>query len=302
MIIKHQLKVIVLSLIIAGLSLPSLHAQTDTLAQHRKKVGLVLCGGGAKGAAHVGVLKVLEKAGIPIDYIAGTSMGAIIGGLYAAGYCANDLDSLISAQNWTALLSDQVDASSIASAHRQVGDKYLLSVPISLSNKKVELPTGAVRGRNVLNLFNELTIGYHDSISFDNLTIPFSAVACDLVTGKAVVMNSGSLATAMRASMSIPGVFEPVRIGDQVLVDGGVVNNFPADVLREMGAEIVIGVELSQGLQDAETVNSIMGMVNQLTVMLELETHHKNLALIDCLIAPDVNPYTAASFTPDALR
>ena len=174
----------------------------DGYAQ-RKKVGVVLSGGGAKGVAHIGVLKVLEEAGIPIDYIAGTSMGAIVGGLYAVGYDANALDSMVRVQNWPFLLSDKVYRFNLPFSVKESNEKYLLSLPFS-QKKGLSVPAGFVSGQNIYNLFSDLTVGYHDSISFKDLPIPFACVAANMVNGKEVVMDSGVLPLAMRASMAIP--------------------------------------------------------------------------------------------------
>ena len=173
-------------------SSPSLHP--------RKKVGLVLGGGGAKGAAEVGVLKVLEEAGIPIDYIAGTSIGAIVGGLYAIGYDAADIDSLYRNQDWLFLLSDQVKRESETFLSKEEREKYIVHIPLS-KERKVLLPTGYVKGQNIFNLFSKLTVGYHQVDDFSNLPIPYRCVAVDLVDGKEEVLSSGSLPLAMRASM-----------------------------------------------------------------------------------------------------
>lgn len=194
-------------------------------AQQRKKVALVLGGGGAKGAAEVGVLKVLEEADIPIDYIVGTSIGAIVGGLYSIGYKAYELDSLFRRQDWLFLLRDQVKRKDKAFPSKEEKDIYALHIPFSIK-KKTPLPTGYVMGQNATNLFSNLTIGYHQVDSFTKLPIPFTCVAVDIVTGKEVELSSGSLPMAMRASMSIPGVFAPVEWDKMLLVDGGVLNNF----------------------------------------------------------------------------
>lgn len=222
-------------------------AHTPLQAQQpRKKVGLVLGGGGAKGAAEVGVLKVLEEADIPVDYIAGTSIGAIVGGLYAIGYDAADIDSLYRNQNWLFLLSDQVKRESETFLSKEEREKYIVHIPLS-KERKVSLPTGYVKGQNIFNLFSKLTVGYHQVDDFSNLPIPYRCVAVDLVEGKEMVFSSGSLPLAMRASMSIPGVFAPVEWKGKMLVDGGALNNLPVDVAKEMGADVIICVDLSTG-------------------------------------------------------
>jgi len=266
----------------------------------RKKVGLVLSGGGAKGVAHIGVLKVLEEAGIPIDCIAGTSMGAIVGGLYSIGYNARALDSMVRVQNWPFLLSDKVYRDNLPFSEKEINEKYLVSVPL-IQGKGLAMPAGFVSGQNIYNLFSELTIGYHDSLSFRDLPIPFACVSADMVNGKEVIMDSGILPLSMRASMAIPGVFAPVLLDSMVLVDGGISNNFPVDVARNMGAEITIGVDLSTGLKDAKGLNSIMGIVEQLTSFMGMRTYSKNKEMVDLYMNPELKGYTAASFTPEAI-
>lgn len=266
----------------------------------RKKVGLVLSGGGAKGVAHIGVLKVLEEAGIPIDYIAGTSMGAIVGGLYSVGYRAGALDSLVREQDWTFLLSDKVYRYDLPFSEKESNEKYLISIPFG-EGRKIKVPAGFISGQNIYNLFSELTIGNHDSASFMELPIPFSCVSANLINGKEVVMSSGKLPLAMRASMAIPGAFAPVVLDSMLLVDGGISNNFPADVVKKMGAEIIIGVDLSTGLKDMQGLNNIMGVVDQLTSFMGMASYKKNLELVDLYMNPNLKGYNAASFNREAI-
>lgn len=278
-----------------------LSANTSLQArQPRKKVGLVLGGGGAKGATEVGVLKVLEEAGIPIDYIAGTSIGAIVGGLYAIGYDAADLDSLYRNQDWLFLLSDQVRRESKTFLSKEEKEKYLIHVPLS-KEKKVALPTGYVTGQNIVNLFSKLTVGYHQVDDFSTLPIPFRCVTVDLVEGQEVVLSSGSLPMAMRASMSIPGVFAPVEWDGMMLVDGGALNNLPVDVVREMGADIVICVDLSTGWKKKEELKSASAVFDQLVGIMGQIKYRKNKTEADIYINPPLKGYTAASFQPEAI-
>lgn len=288
--------------IISLLSISIAAAATPERAEStpRKKVGLVLSGGGAKGVAHVGVIKVLEEADIPIDYIAGTSMGAIVGGLYAIGYTTSELDSMFRHQNWINLLSDKVSRQDKPFTERESSDAYLISIPLT-KDKRLKMPSGIVQGENVFNMLSELTIGFHDSISFDTLPIPFACVAYDMVEGKDVIFRSGDLPLAIRASMSIPGAFEPVKTQDMVLVDGGISNNFPVDVVRDMGAQIIIGVDLAQGLKDKDELNTVMGIVDQITTFLGRENYQRNREDVDLYLHPDVVPYTAASFNAAAI-
>lgn len=273
-------------------SSPSLHP--------RKKVGLVLGGGGAKGAAEVGVLKVLEEAGIPIDYIAGTSIGAIVGGLYAIGYDAADIDSLYRNQDWLFLLSDQVKRESETFLSKEEREKYIVHIPLS-KERKVLLPTGYVKGQNIFNLFSKLTVGYHQVDDFSNLPIPYRCVAVDLVDGKEEVLSSGSLPLAMRASMSIPGVFAPVEWKGKMLVDGGALNNLPVDVAREMGADVIICVDLSTGWKKKEELKSPSAVVEQLIGMMGQTKYRKNMAEADLYINPSLKGFSAASFQPEAI-
>lgn len=268
----------------------------------RKKVGLVLSGGGAKGVAHIGVLKVLEEAGIPVDYIAGTSMGSIVGGLYALGYSPAELDSLVRTQDWVALLSDRVARTDKSFLERRQTDTYLLSFYLS-DVKKLKLPSGLVEGQNVYNLLTDLTIGYHGNIDFmRDLPIPFKCIAADVVTGDEVVISSGNLPMAIRASMSIPGAFAPVERDSMVLVDGGIYNNFPVDVVRDMGAEIIIGVDVTAPPAAAGEINSVIGILDQITTLTGQEKYRRNIESgMDLYMHPDIVPYTAASFSKDAI-
>ncbi|MEG1611811.1 MAG: patatin-like phospholipase family protein [Alistipes sp.] len=266
----------------------------------RPKVGLVLGGGGAKGAAHVGVLKVLEEADIPIDYIAGTSIGSIVGGLYSIGYNVNELDSLFRHQDWVFLLSDQVHRHHRSFPSKEMKEKYLLSLPFSKS-KKTTLPAGVVAGQNILNLFSDMTIGYHNMESFDSLPIPFACVAIDLVSGKDVVINSGSLPLAMRSSMSIPGVFAPIERDGMILIDGGAMNNLPTNVVKEMGAEIIIGIDLTTGWRSPEEVKTLTGMIDQLTNIMGDENYKKNKNDLDLYLNPNLQGYSSASFDKVAI-
>ena len=209
----------------------------------RKRVAVVLSGGGARGMAHIGVLKVIERAGIPIDIITGTSMGSIIGGLYAIGYDAHRLDSMVKMQDWGFLLSDKADVRNRSLDDRRKQNTYFLLRTFHWGNKKSAVESGGlITGKNLSALFDRLTVGYHDSIDFNRLPIPFACVSTNIIDNTEYDFHSGVLAQAMRSSMAIPAVFSPVRKGNMVLVDGGLRNNYPADLAREMGTDIIIGV------------------------------------------------------------
>ncbi|MCI7357200.1 MAG: patatin-like phospholipase family protein [Parabacteroides sp.] len=267
----------------------------------RKKVGLVLGGGGAKGVSHIGVLKVLEEAGIPIDYIAGTSMGAIVGGLYAIGYSATEIDSMVASQDWQLLLSDRVKRDNLTFPEKENSERYVISLPFGIE-KKDRLVGGMIKGQNLQNLFSNLTIGYHDSVDFNSFPIPFACVAVNLVDGKDFVFQKGSLPIAMRASMAIPAAFTPVKLDSMVLVDGGLNNNYPADVVKTMGADIVIGVDLgTSDLKNLQHLNSTIGVVGQIVALHGYEKYVHNTEITDLLIRPNTSPYNSASFTTAAL-
>lgn len=284
-------------------------AEASAPQPQRKKVGLVLSGGGAKGVAHIGVLKVLEEAGIPIDYIAGNSMGAIVGGLYAIGYSPQALDSLVRTQNWVGLLADKITRDNLLFTEKEVRDKALFTIPFD--RERFHISTGILSGSSVMDMLSELARDYHDVASFDSLPIPFACIAYDLISGDEVVMREGSLPVAIRASMSIPGAFSTVERNGQILIDGGVINNFPANVVREMGADIIIGVnvgmhtdrptQLSKDALEERDPNSLMFIVNHMMERLGRENFDKNILLPDLYIHPNTEPYSTVSFTDEAL-
>ena len=277
----------------------------------RPKVGIVLGGGGAKGAAHIGVLKYLEEIGMPIDYVAGTSMGSIIGGLYAMGYSPDELAVLIANMNWSEYVGNSINRSAMSKEFRQRSSTMLVNIPFNLdglfhqTKKKTStsiLPNAYVNNTSLINLFNDLCIGYQKEMDFNDLPIPFACVATDIKTGEEVVIREGSVPTAMRASMAIPGVFSPVIMQNRLLVDGGLVNNFPADVLQEMGADIIIGVEVSDSdsLYVDEAV-SILEILNSLVNNAVSSKRAENQAKCTVYLAPDISGYGTLSFTPEAI-
>ncbi|MBO5805906.1 MAG: patatin-like phospholipase family protein [Tidjanibacter sp.] len=271
----------------------------DPAAPNRKSVGLVLSGGGAKGAAQLRVIKAIEEAGIPIDYIAGTSIGSIIGGLYAVGYTIEEIEELYTSMNWFDVFTDRNARDKQLFADKQKDDAYMFDV--LLSTDDISMPSGIVRGDKFMDQLNELLLGYQHIDSFDKLPTPFACVSYDMNTGSEYVARGGSLSAAIRASMSIPGVFKPVKYKDMVLVDGGVYNNFPIDVVRDMGAEIVIGVDLSDGIRTDTDVENMIIIFEQLTTFLGRDKYERNLADCDYYIHPEIAPYTAASFNTEAV-
>ncbi len=269
---------------------------------HRPRVALVLGGGGAKGMAHVGVLKVIERAGIPVDMICGTSIGSLVGGLYAMGYSATELDSLVRHQDWNFLLSDNLDRKQMNLESRTRGDQYVYTLPLSQLGKGAFTQQALVKGQNLANLFTHLAVGFHDSIDFNTMPIPYCAVATDMVKFQEVDMHSGYVAQAMRASMSIPGMFTPVRLDSMVLVDGGLRNNYPVDVARSMGADYVIGVNLNKIKDMTNADFNKPGAV--ITRIAEVHTENKfrqNWADTDIALQIDADPYNSMSFQPAAV-
>ena len=295
--------------------------------QHRPTVGLVLSGGGAKGSAHVGVIKYLEELRIPIDMICGTSMGGLVGGIASMGYDAAYMDSLLRVQNWDIMLSDRINPKYFSLKRKKYRETYQVSIPFHYDNKDFQsrideqlryfddgsnlkvgennlmnsLPSGYVYGFNVNNLFSSLSVGYQDKMYFDRLPIPFFCVAADMVTLDSKNWSYGTLKDAMRSTMSIPGLFRPVRTEGMILVDGGVRNNFPVDLARAMGVDIVIGVTLSGEDPSYSQVNSIVDIMMRLVDMLGRESFAQNVSNTDVIITPDMTGYNMLSFNPAAI-
>ena len=276
-------------------------AQQDSVRNERKKVGVVLSGGGAKGMAHIGVLKVLEKAGIPVDIVTGTSIGSIVGGLYAIGYNAHSLDSMVRTQDWTYVITDKEDLRNQSLLDRKKMNTYLFHTGVTFG-KRDQGAGGLIRGKNLAELFQKLFVGYTDSLDFNkDLKIPFACVATNIMDNSEVVFHSGRLPQAIRASMSIPAAFSPVRLGDMVLVDGGLKNNYPVDVAREMGAEVVIGVTLNGKPKTAEDITGTMKIVGQIIDVNCVNKYAENKAITDLWMNVDPHGYSTASFTSEAI-
>ena len=287
-------------MIVAVLMAGGANAKPDSTDKDRKKVGVVLSGGGAKGMAHIGVLKVLEKAGIPIDYVTGTSIGSIVGGLYAIGYNSHSLDSMVRKQDWTYVITDKEDMNRQSYLDRKKQNTYLFSTSLTFGKRDLGAG-GLIRGKNLAELFSQLCVGFSDSIDFNDLPIPFACVATNIMDNSEVVFHSGRLPQAMRASMAIPAAFSPVRIGDMVLVDGGLKNNFPVDVVREMGAEIVIGVTLNGKPKSPEDMTGTMKIVGQIIDVNCVNKYDENKAITDLWMNVDPHGFSTASFSAEAV-
>lgn len=266
----------------------------------RPRVAVVLSGGGAKGMAHIGVLKVIERAGIPVDIVTGTSMGSIVGGLYACGWNATELDSIVRKQDWKFLLSDRAEYRSQDLDERKRQNTYILSKTFTLQRHSIE-KGGLIEGKNLMKLFRHLTAGYTDSMDFTRLPIPFACVSTDIVDNTEYDWHSGRLPVAMRASMSIPAVFSPVRVGDHVLVDGGLRNNYPVDLARQMGADYVIGATVQDPPRTASDLTTSGNILLQIVDVNCKNKYDENMANTDVLVRVNTKGYTPASFTPAAI-
>ena len=323
-----------------SLAIVQMRQRMAEIRKTRPTVALVLSGGGAKGAAHVGVIRRIEELGIPVDLVLGTSMGGLIGGLYSLGYTPDQMDTIISSIDWKWALTDKLSREYISYEDMKYKEKYMLSIPFYYEKDYFEakvqhalkfgpmrkhpeefhigadkpsgllmlkknllgsLPSGYIYGQNVNNLISSLTVGYQDSIDFKELPKPFVCIAADMVSGKAKIWHRGKINQAMRSTMSIPGMFAPVRVNGMVLVDGGLRDNYPTTLAREMGADIIIGVDLSQGRRSFADVNNIADIISQGIDMLGLEAFETNVNIPDVKIKPELKGYNMMSFNATAI-
>lgn len=270
---------------------------------HRPKICLVLSGGGARGVAHVGVLEVLEQMRVPIDCIVGTSMGSIVGGAYAAGIAPSAMEEQIRAARWDRVLADQPPRPERSSFSKELDRARITGTELGWSGGRVRLPKGAIIGHQ-LELFLRTLIGANFALdSFDELPIPFRAVTTDIGTGRMVVLDRGTLTTAMRASMSVPGVFAPQRIDKGLYVDGGLVRNLPVDVARSLGADVVIAVNLGSPLLRPDDIESVLDVAAQTLQILTEQNVERSLAELqpqDVLVTPALGDFSSADFAHSA--
>ena len=312
------------------------------MAQIRKTrptVALVLSGGGAKGAAAVGALKYLEQYDFPVDMVVGTSIGGMVGAMYALGYDADYLDSLFKHMDWSVALSDKVDRKYGPYSRIRYKEKFMLSFPfyyraddyknfiqgdmpfaagsnrqlrlgaenegemssLARNNLLGSLPSGFVFGQNVNQLITSHTVGYSDSTDFFKLPIPFACVATDMASGKAKVWHAGSINLAIRSTMSIPGLFAPVRTEGMVLVDGGMRNNFPVNIARQMGADIIIGIDLSGDNASAAEIQNLADILSSTMNLFDDDAFNQNIKNVDIRIHPDMTGYNFLSFNRAAI-
>ena len=260
----------------------------------RPKIGLVLSGGGAKGFAHIGALKVLEEAGIQPDFIGGTSMGSIIGGLYSIGYDSKMLRDMVANLNWSELLTDKISRRNFSIEEKCEDGRYILSFPVR--RIRIEMPAGLRSGQNVTNMLSKLTSPAYRFKTFNDYPIPFFCMAADIELGQQVILDKGYLPDAMRASMSIPTLFTPFELQNRLLVDGGLLNNFPADIMKKRGADIIIGVDVQRTLYSKTELTSIRKIVDQMGSFLRNQATVDNRKLTSYLILPNITHFSMTDF------
>lgn len=264
------------------------------------RIGLVLSGGGAKGFAHIGVLKVLEEEKIPVDIIVGTSIGSIVGGLYAIGYSAEEIEKMAKLEDWDRLLTDEISREQLSQNTKKEKQRYGASIPVSDEYRPV-VPLGVVDGQNIINVFCNLTGNLPKNADFSEFPVSYACIGTDMESGKEVVICNGFLPTAIYSSMTIPGVFLPIEHNGYYMLDGGLVNNFPTDVAKNMGADIIIGVDIRNELYSRDEIQSIEHIMDQLINFYALGKDSLNKSLCDILIRPDISGFNVYSFNSRAV-
>lgn len=273
---------------------------TPSLAAERLKIGVVLSGGGAKGAAHVGVLKILEEHNIPVDYIAGTSIGAYVAGMYSLGYSASEVEAIMMGVNWDSGYSDTIPRNILSYRDKQLRDRYNIPLNIGYNEGQVRAPSGLLRGQTMSQLLRQSTDLVSQFGDFDDLAIPYRAVATDLETSLPIVINHGSIVKAMQASATVPGALQPTQIDGKLLVDGGIANNMPIDVVKAMGADIIIAVDIGSPLVKKDKLDSTIAVLDQLSNFLTNASTAKQKELLtenDVLIRPAIDALSTTDFT-----
>ncbi len=277
---------------------PPAAAATES-AKPRPKIGVALEGGGALGEAHVGVLRWFEENHIPVDYLAGTSMGGLIGGMYATGKSSTELEDILTHANWSLLLEGATPYQDLAFRRKEDAREVPNSIKIGLKNGPA-LPPGLNSGHQIDLLIDRETLAYGNVTDFDKLPIPFRCVSTELVSGKPYVFKEGSLSEAMRATMSIPGVFAPVRRGNQIFVDGGLVNNLPTNVVKSMGADVVIGIHLQISQTSAKDIQSAFGVLGRSVELVIAETELRGMEGADLVVRVDVEKFSTSDYDETA--
>lgn len=262
--------------------------------QKQPKVGLVLSGGGAKGFAHIGILKEIDKAGIQLDYIGGTSMGAIIGGFYAAGYSADQIEEIVLKTDFLTLIRDRLPRNTETFFEKEFGEKTVVTLPVSKSG--IGLPRAISKGQNVLNLLLELFDSLDGNQDFSKLPTPFFCIATDVENGAPIILEKGSLPIALRASGSFPSLLNPIEIGDKLLVDGGIANNFPVSIMKDKGMDIIIGVDVEGKLFEKDKINSVVALLNQIMSYQMYSKSEEEIKKLDVYINPEISSYNVVDF------
>ncbi|HEX7417102.1 MAG TPA: patatin-like phospholipase family protein, partial [Steroidobacteraceae bacterium] len=283
----------------AGAAPTAANAATQALGAARPRIGLVLSGGGARGTAHIGVLKVLDELHVPIDAIAGTSMGAVVGGLYASGFTGKEIDSIVSSLDWQDAFRDRPPRTDLTFRRKQEDQNFLVKLPLGLRGGRFLLPRGLIQGQRLSQTLRRLTLPVAQITNFDELPVPFRAVATDLETGDSVVMGSGDLTDAMRASLSAPGVFAPVERDGRLLVDGGLAENLPIDVARMMGVDVLIVVDVGFPLRNREALTTAPIVSNQMLAILirrNGQLQRATLTANDIVIDPPLGEASSFNF------
>ncbi len=294
MLFGRSFKLLQLILLVIGsvLSLPA-------VSYERPKIGLVLSGGGARGAAHIGVLKVLEAHRIPVDYIAGTSMGSIVGGLYASGLTPAEIEQAIKTIDWDEVLRDHPDRADEPMIRKELSEQFTIGGKPGFRDGKVVLPEGLIAGQKILPILQAMTLPVAHVNDFSQLRTPFQAVATNIATGDMQVLKSGDLARAMRASMAVPSIFTPTEIDGNLLVDGGLTNNIPVDIAKAMGAEIIIAIDISTPYRNRDEISNLLHITDQMTRILTGVNSRERLGMLtekDILIRPPLGNISSADF------
>jgi NTE family protein len=298
-LLRHLCTVSTVFLLTSNLQPAAAATDVESGDASRPKIGLALSGGGARGAAHIGVIRVLEENNVPIDYIAGVSMGAIVGGLYSAGMSTDEIEAALASIDWDHVFNDRPPRSDRSFRRKRDDDLYLVKAKPGFNDGQLDLPRGLVQGQRIDLELARLVLPVATVDDFDDLMIPFRAVASDIATGEEVVIGSGNLGLAIRASMSIPAAFAPTIIDGRLLVDGGVSNNLPINVARDMGADVVIAVDISTPLLDQEDIDSVLLITQQLTGLLTRRNVEAQIATLsdkDIFIVPDLGDVATGDF------
>src|SRR5580700_10189861 len=292
-------RIMLITALLLGCAAAGAQSVGETPAAPRARIGLVLSGGGARGAAHIGVLKMLDRLHVPIDAIAGTSMGAVVGGLYASGLSGVQIEEAMASVDWQSAFRDRPPRTELGFQRKEEDRKYLVNLPLGLQGKRLVIPQGLVQGQQLNQTLRQLTLPVALISNFDDLPTQFRAVATNLETGDAVVMGDGDLTTAMRASMSAPGVFAPVEYRGKLLVDGGLAENLPVDVARAMGVDLLIVVDAGYPLQPRKDLVSLPTITNQvLTILLRRDSQRQlqTLSPSDIVVSPQLGDFSSYDF------